>query len=159
MKQRHRWSGHGRRRTGGPASAWKSGDYGTDWDESVYMAEIDVEMELPGSVYMVPDKFWGFQAIGRDDHPGACTRCDAAAALAILVKGSDIAGLRGLHGYLVIGPTRDNGLKKPTAFALQPRPFRLRRVLLMHPNRRIGQLDADDALRLQRELERLFPTE
>ncbi len=42
------------------------------------------EGELIGELFQVPDKWWGFEAFGRMDHPGAChlrferrTRSDA----------------------------------------------------------------------------------
>ncbi|MDA1055123.1 MAG: hypothetical protein O3C40_32275 [Planctomycetota bacterium] len=60
---------------------------------------IDAERELPGSVYQVPDKMWGFDAVGRIEHPGACTACDVHKRQAVLLKGTDAEGARrGVNG-------------------------------------------------------------
>ena len=41
---------------------------------------LPVVQELEGSMYMLPDRAWGFRAEGREDHPGACVSRDKAAA-------------------------------------------------------------------------------
>jgi hypothetical protein len=115
------------------------------------------ERDLPGSVYMVPDKFWGFSAVGRTEHPGACTACLSEEQVAILLKGRDAVTLRGKAAHWFVDPSPGNGLEKITAFELLPYRFPLRRVLLMHPQRRVGQLAADDLDGMHRALERLFP--
>lgn len=120
-------------------------------------AEVNPEAECPGSIYRVPDKYWNFTAVGREDHPGVCTSCDLEGQMAILLKGSDALGRRAATPAYVIEPSRANGLQKATAFDLSPRSFRLRRVVLLHTNRRIGRLDADDLRSLRHALERRFP--
>jgi hypothetical protein len=108
---------------------------------------------LPASVFAVPDKFWGFQAVGRVDHPGVCVDCQPAVSTARLVRGRDAATYRGsrLH-VLIVRPTRRNGLTKPTAFELVPRAMSLRRVRLLYPSRYMGRLDDDDFQRLRQRL-------
>src|SRR5436190_23771109 len=93
--------------------------------------EVDPGKDLPGSIYMVPDKFCGFEAVGRIDHPGACVFCDVPGGSATLVKGTDLFAARpGRHEVLVVDPSSDNGLRKATAFAIVPRRFKLRRLAL-----------------------------
>jgi hypothetical protein len=53
-------------------------------------------------------------------------------------------------------PSATNGLYKPTAFVLAPRVFTISKAVLLHYDRRMGTLDADDLTRLRRELSRLF---
>jgi hypothetical protein len=144
-----------RQRTGSESkfddwSGW-SIDHATDGPE------VDPESDFPGTTYIVPDKFWGFRSVGREDHPGACTQCATAEHVAILVKGSDALLRRSFAPTFVIEPTPENGLRKATAFELVPRAFRLRRLLLLHENRRAGRLDPLDLSDLQRALERRFP--
>ncbi len=157
MKQRRGRREAGRRKTGKKNRPNEDDSFA--FDEDVSAPKLDATSELPGSVYMVPDKFWGFQAIGRVEHPGICTQCDIPATVATLLKGTDANRIRGAHGYWITAATQSNGLKKSTAFQLQPRRFPLRRVLLMHENRRVGRLDDNELRQLQRELERLFPSD
>lgn len=43
---------------------------------NVHIFDIpDPGTELPGTIYAVPDRWWGFHAVGREDHPGACIHC------------------------------------------------------------------------------------
>jgi hypothetical protein len=123
------------------------------------IVEVDPGRDLPGSIYMVPDKFWGFEAVGRFDHPGACVFCDPSGN-ATLVKGTDLISARpGLQGLLIIEPSPGNGLRKPTAFAIAPRRFKSRRVALLHFDRRLGSLEAEELHYLQEQILRLFPEE
>jgi hypothetical protein len=126
-------------------------------DDSRARKDIHAEEDIPGSTYSVPDKFWGFSAVGREDHPGACTACNLTDQLAILLKGSDAFARKSRTPAYVVQPTHGNGLRKATAFELVPRAFRLRRLMLLHENRRIGQLDPDDLRDLRRALQRRFP--
>jgi hypothetical protein len=133
-------------------------------DERVYPAsdivEVDPGKDLPGSIYMVPDKFWGFEAVGRIDHPGACVFCDVSGGSATLVKGTDLFSARGgRHEILIVDPSAGNGLLKPTAFAIAPRLFKIRRVALLHFDRRLGALETEHLTYLQEQLLRLFPEE
>ncbi|SRR6266542_2084858 len=123
------------------------------------IVEIDPARDLPGSIYMVPDKFWGFEAVGRIDHPGACVFCDVSGGSATLVKGTDLFSARGGHEILIVDPSVANGLAKPTAFAIAPRLFKLRRVALLHFDRRLGALETEHLTYLQEQLLRLFPEE
>jgi hypothetical protein len=108
-------------------------------------------------MYMVPDKFWEFEAAGRTGHPGACLFASLEQRQATLVKGTDADGVDANDRDLVIVlPSRTNGLYKPTAFELVPRLFRLQRILLLHHNRKIGELDPLDLDLLRRELARVF---
>ena len=157
MKQRRGRREAGRRKTGKKNRLNEDDSFA--FDEDVSAPKLDATSELPGSVYMVPDKFWGFQAVGRVEHPGICTQCDIPATVATLLKGTDANRIRGAHGYWITAATQSNGLKKSTAFQLQPRRFPLRRVLLMHENRRVGRLEDNELRQLQRELERLFPSD
>jgi hypothetical protein len=124
------------------------------------VVEVDPGTDLPGSIYMVPDKFWGFEAVGRIDHPGACVFCDVSGGSATLVKGTDLVSARPARTeILVVDPSPANGLLKPTAFAIAPRLFRIRRVALLHINRRLGALETDHLAYLRAQLLRLFPEE
>ncbi|MEN8217514.1 MAG: hypothetical protein ABFS56_14320 [Pseudomonadota bacterium] len=102
--------------------------------------------EMPGHVYMVPDKHWKFEAIGRDDHPGVCIDCDDTRRKARLCRGRDAKTLRPQYraSYAVISPDDRNGLEKDTAFGKVPTEFKLHKVLLYYPERHIGSLDQSD---------------
>ncbi len=65
---------------------------------------------------MVPDHFWGFDSVGRTEHPGACVACSEELRIATLLKGRDALTERRQRGSYVIEPTRANGLAKLTAF-------------------------------------------
>lgn len=140
-----------------------------DWDRENVRGEagpaeddqpqvLDPENELPGSVYMVPDRVWRFQAFGREDHPGACARCDVRLRQAWMFKGTDPASVRlDRYSVLLVEPSPENGLSKTTAFALEPRQVRLHKVLLLHRStRRLGRLEPGQLESLQAELLRFF---
>ncbi len=95
----------------------------------------------------------------RIDHPGACVFCDVSGGSATLVKGTDLFSARGGHEILIVDPSVANGLAKPTAFAIAPRLFKLRRVALLHFDRRLGALETEHLTYLQEQLLRLFPEE
>jgi hypothetical protein len=121
------------------------------------VTEVDPERDLPGSVYAVPDSYWGFEAPGRTSHPGACAHCSAAGQHATFVKGTDVRSSRpNITPILLIQPSAANGLSKETAFALAPRRLRLHKAVLLHYDRKMGALDPDDLARLRGELTRLF---
>ncbi len=114
--------------------------------------------EFVGSVYKVPDSMWGFQAVGRVEHPGACTLCGTEHRYAILLKGTDAEGCPHRFPRVVtVLASRANGLIKTTAFTIEPRKFRLRKIELLHENRLVGRLDRHDLSLLQAELHRVFP--
>jgi hypothetical protein len=107
---------------------------------------------------MVPDRHWDITT-SRDDHPGACVHYQPGDRGAILLKGTDAEHPRSLKGYYVVAPTEQNGLDKPTAFEIYPRPFRLHRLLLYYPERYLGRLDEGERLAICEELARLYPEE
>jgi hypothetical protein len=123
-------------------SSWGEDDYWDDGDEPS-PPQVPVAQELEGSVYMVPDKLWGFRAEGREDHPGACVRCDVAARLTFLNKGTDVESKRpDRFVYEEVQPSTHNGLSKPTAFALDPRRIRLHKLRNLHQGREwLGRLE------------------
>jgi hypothetical protein len=111
---------------------WDEDDYWEDTDETPD-SQVPVEEALQKSVYMVPDPFWGFEVFGRIEHPGVCVRCDLPNRQAFLNKGTDPRSAR-TDRYLVLSvePSAENGLRKPTAFALDPRAVRLHKLLNLH---------------------------
>jgi hypothetical protein len=122
-------------------------------------AVFDAAGDLPGAVFMVPNRHWGFEGTSSDDHPGACAHYRERARQAILVKGTDADTVRSPRRYYFVAPTSGNGLTKETAFELVPRYFRLHRIRLFYPERHLGWLD-DAALHgLCDELARLHPEE
>jgi hypothetical protein len=116
---------------------------------------LEPDEDLPGAVFMVPNRQWGFESLVSDDHPGACLHGQAADRDAVLVKGTDADHVRVPRRYHVVAPTPDNGLQKPTAFELVPRYVRLHRLRLFYPERYLGRLDADALLALRDELARV----
>jgi hypothetical protein len=134
-------------------------EWGSDKDELPPEPE-PADDELPGTIFAVPDRWWEFEAIGREDHPGICTACRPEAWQVTLVKGRDATTDRtDPRLRLVVEPTRQNKLRKLTAFALVPLYRPLRRVRLLYANRRIGTLEADVFAELRRRLTALFPLE
>ena len=123
-------------------SGWDDDDYWDDEEEPP--PQVPVAEELERSVYMVPDQLWGFRAEGREDHPGACVRCDVAARLTFLNKGTDAECMRpDRFVYETVQPSTQNGLSKPTAFALDPQRIRLHKLRNLHQGREwLGCLDS-----------------
>ncbi len=127
-------------------------DWGTPDEQEIEPAPL-LDEEFPASIFAVPDKFWGFYAAGRVDHPGVCVDCHPADGTARLVQGRDAATRRGSRLRVVtIEPTRGNGLTKPTAFELTPRVMPLHRVRLLYPERYMGRMDHDDFQRLTQRI-------
>ncbi len=120
---------------------------------------FDADARLPGAVFMVPNRHWGFEVVSAADHPGACTHYQPGANDATLVKGTDADNVRRSHGYFFADASEENGLQKRTAFQLVPRPFRLHRVKLYFPERHLGYLEAAVLHALRAELARLHPEE
>jgi hypothetical protein len=120
---------------------WDDDEFWDDAEESP--PQVSVTAELEGSVYMVADRLWGFHAEGREHHPGACVRCDVAARLAFLLKGTDLASARsGRFLYVNVEPSPENGLSKTTAFALDPRRIRLHVLRNLHRGQEwLGRLE------------------
>jgi len=113
--------------------------------------------ELPGAIFRILDKWWKFYAPGRQEHAGACIECDENKRIATMVKGTgEESKLISSKSYVTIYPTDNNGLKKPTYFHLQPRPFRFHRIFLLYPERYIGRLDEEDLKLIRDKLHQLF---
>lgn len=117
------------------------------WDHQQDQAseQVSIEKELPGSVYMIPDRLWAIQAKGREDHPGACVHCDLSARLSFLNKGTDVYSARkGRFLLVIVVPSAKNGLGKPTAFALDPRRIRMHKLLTFHQGKEwLGRLEEE----------------
>ena len=132
------------------------------WDrkaEADIIHQFDVAKELPRSVYRVPDGIWGFHAEGRMEHPGVCVSVNPQSGTAFMLKGTDAQrAVARWRTYVVVNPDATNRLSKPTAFALEPRRFRIRKIVLLHHDRKIGSLASADFERLQSELRRVFST-
>ena len=130
-------------------------------DEGVQETEVmgvDPERDLPGSTYRVPNSYWDIP--GGTFHPGACAWCSIAKQIATFVKGTDVKSARSdITPTLIIQPSPLNGLSKPTAFALAPRPITLKKAVLLHYDRKMGILDPKDLAELRQRLSRLFDQE
>lgn len=112
--------------------------------------------ELVGDLFQVPDKWWGFEAFGRDDHPGACVGYVPPGYNATLLKGTDPKSARYASTFVLVEKTRQNGLLKATAFAIKPYSFSVRKVAMLAGERLIGTLEDRDLKKMQTELVRLF---
>ncbi len=120
--------------------------------------------EMPGHVYVVPDKNWGFEAVGRDDHPGICIDCNEKQRKVRLCKGRDFETLNPKYraSYMVILSDDENGLKKDTAFQQKLTEFRLRKVLLYYKGekpRYIGTINKNDFQYLLNFVNRAIPND
>lgn len=137
--------------------------YEQEWgskDDDLLPEPAVADEELPGVIFAVPDHFWGFEAVGREDHPGICTACYVEAQRATLVKGRDAVTDRGHPRHrFVVQPSDSNGLKKATSFELIPLDRSLRRVRLLHPERQMGTLEPELFDELRKRLIKLFPPE
>jgi len=109
-------------------------------------------------VFAVLDRLWGFEAVGREDHPGICTAARPETWHAALVKGRDAATDRGHpRTRFVVEPSLMNGLRKTTSFELVPRTMSLHHVRLLFANRRMGKLEPNLFDELRQRLINLFP--
>jgi len=119
---------------------------------------LDVRLrEWTGSIYWVPDRMWGFELVLADGHPGVCLGGDAQAAC--FVQGTGVENDWNRNGRERVLPSAENGLHKETSFRLEPRRFRWKRVVLLHPERFVGRLDDADYERLRRRLDALLDVE
>lgn len=114
--------------------------------------------ELVGDLFQVPDTWWGFEAFGRDNHPGACVGYVPGGFKATLLKGTDPRSARYDDTQVLVQPSERNGLSKVTSFAIRPKYLSARRLSLL-VDEQIGQLDLDDLAKMQSELLRLFDGE
>src|SRR5437899_2915600 len=60
-------------------------EWGSEEDD-VLPEPLPSDDKLPRTVFAVPDWHWGFDALGREDHPGICTASRPATMQATLVK-------------------------------------------------------------------------
>ena len=111
--------------------------------------------DLAGDLFQVPDKWWGFEAFGRSNHPGACVGYVPPGFNVTMLKGTDPFSARYGEVHVLVQNDSTNGLLKPTAFAIKPRSFSARRIALLG-DERIGQLSPSDLDRMRSELVRLF---
>jgi hypothetical protein len=133
-----------------------------DRDGNDLEPQLPVEQELVGSVYMVPDHLWKFRTPGREDHPGVCVWVDLKTRLAFLYKGTDLSAARADRTELIlVEPSEENGLNKPTALSLDPHCIRLHILLNLHRSPRwLGRLEVAALFPLRQHFEallRLFP--
>ena len=125
-------------------------------EKSVEIDQMDDETHL-GRVFAVPDKWWGFEAVGREDHPGACVQELPATREWILLKGTGAEDRTKYHATeSVIAPTAENGLFKLTVFSLRPRPFRNKKLANLIQERVMGMLCADELQQLRSGMIRQF---
>ena len=145
------------RRNSPPSKRLYREEWGGEEDDPL-PEPVPSDNELPGTVFAVPDRHWGFDAVGREDHPDICTAARPETIRATLVKGRDAATDRGpLRTRFVVDPSPLNGLRKTTSFQLVPLTMSLRRVRLLFPDRRMGKLEPVPFAKLRRRLAQLFP--
>ena len=109
-----------------------------------------------GNLYKVPDKkWWGFEAPGRSDHPGALVSM-ASTHKVNLLKGTDVRSRDYSLAQVVVEPDDSNQLLKATSFGVKPHPKSLRKVQRELSDRLIGTLSEADLDRMQKALERYF---
>jgi hypothetical protein len=105
--------------------------------------------DAEGAILWIPDKTWGFEAAGRDRHPGVIVNTRIAPNQVAAHKGvGDQPSGKMRAAMLTVHPSVRNGLGKKTLFELTPRNLRLNRVmdLLRDKNRWCGRLE-DELLR------------
>ena len=116
------------RRNSPPSKRLDVKEWGSEEDD-LPPKPVPSDTALPGMVFAVPDRLWGFEAVGREDHPGICTAARPGTGQATLVKGQDAATDRAPHRTrFVVEPSLMNGLRKTTSFELSPR-------IMSHPSR------------------------
>ena len=119
---------------------------------------VPSDTALPGMVFAVPDRLWGFEAVGREDHPGICTAARPGTGQAILIKGQDAATDRAPHQTrFVVEPSLMNRLRKTTSFELSPRIRPIHRIRTLFQDHRMGKLEPNLLAKLRRRLVNLFP--
>ncbi len=108
-----------------------------------------------GNLYQVPDKWWGFESHGRENHPGACVNMVSAHKVNML-KGTDPRSRDYKLVHVEVDPDGSNRLLKRTAFAIKPHPKSLRKIQLLHDERYIGELSDAHIQQMQGALEKYF---
>lgn len=114
--------------------------------------------DLAGEIFQIPDKWWGFVAPGRIDHPGACVGYVPPGYRVTMLKGTDPRAARYDQVHVMVRNDSTNGLLKPTAFAIKPYDFPAPKIACL-TDKYIGQLSAVDLERMRSELVRLFVLE
>jgi hypothetical protein len=101
--------------------------------------------EMPGDVYMIPDKHWKI-ITSRTDHPGVCIKCNEEQKQVVLYKGTSATNVSKLYQdcYTFVEPEEKNGLSNCTAFSHQPQIIKLHKVKLYYPQRHIGRVAQAD---------------
>jgi len=129
-------------------------------DTEINLNEEESQSRKPeqvGSVIGVPDRWWGFEAEGRESHPGACVTELADGRQFNLLKGSDATRKTKYHRTeVILEPNDSNGLSKLTAFSLRPRPIRRRKLDLFCLDRLLGRLTDEELNQLRSEMLRTF---
>jgi len=111
---------------------------------------------MVGNIYQVPDKkWWGFEAEGRKDHPGACAGM-ATAHKVNLIKGTDPKSADYNLVQVVVAPDSSNNLLKTTSFGIKPFPKSVRKIQTELSEKLIGTLANDDLEKMQKALEKYF---
>jgi hypothetical protein len=82
--------------------------------------DFEPTRDLPGAVFMIPNRHWGFEVVSAVDHPGTCLHYSQTRHDGLLLQGTDANNVLRSHGYYVVMPTAENGLQIPTAFRLTP---------------------------------------
>lgn len=108
-----------------------------------------------GNLYQVPDKWWGFEAVGRKDHPGACVSM-ASAHRVNLFKGTDPRSADFNLVQIEVEPDDSNNLLKTTSFGVKPYQQNARKVGLLQGEKFIGVLVEADQIAMQAALEKYF---
>jgi len=111
--------------------------------------------DLAGDLFQIPDKWWGFEAFGRIDHPGACVGYVPPGYRVTMLKGTDPRSARYDQVHVEVQNDSTNGLLKPTAFAIKPYDFPAPKIARL-TDKYIGRLSPVDLERMRSELVRLF---
>ena len=112
--------------------------------------------DLAGELFQVPDRWWGFEANGRENHPGACVGYDQRGFRVTLLKGTDPRSARYRETHVIVDPDQSNQLLKRTAFAIKPVIESARKVSQLRGKRLIGTLAKLHLNEMRQELIRLF---
>jgi hypothetical protein len=103
----------------------------------------DPASEMPGDVMLTPDRMFGFEAVGRTDHPGACVYVMPDTGRVAMSKGTDGDKLNWRYRahYVLVEANEAFGLSKLTAFSTRTKHIKIGRIMLFYPERHIGRLD------------------